>query len=151
MDSEIIQQIYAILFDPKDVVSLNQSENSNHKSSDKQRIADTTTEYPAGGEVSTPKPATFNKKVHEPKHSRTWCEIDEAFLTGIVMDTYRRRHSLKPFLRETQCRSALMGSNNTLVWKGIKQRYDVARHRHKFLTGHVIVERTVKALQRRIK
>ena len=117
----------------------------------KQSIADTTTEHPTRGEVSTPKAATFNKKVHDIKHSRTWGEIVEAFLTGIVMDTYRRRHSLKAFLRETQCTRALMRSNNTLAWKGIKQRYDVARYRHKLLTGHVLVERTVKALQKRWK
>ena len=34
------------------------------------------------------------------RQTQRWTPIDEAFLTGIVMETYRRRHSLKPFRNE---------------------------------------------------
>ena len=82
--------------------------------------------------------------------SRRWSELDDIFLTGIVMDTYRRRHSLKPYRGEKGLkRSASKGE--TLVWQGIHQRYEVARRRYFMLTGRGLRPRSLKALQKRWK
>ena len=58
--------------------------------------------------------------------TQRWPPIDEAFLTGIVMETYYRRHSLKPFRNEKKV-ELRHAKGETVVWKGIHQRYEVAR------------------------
>ena len=85
-----------------------------------------------------------NKKLRGGTHR--WKAIDEIFLTGIVMDTYRRRHSLKPYFGESR-----KERGETQVWKDIQQRFEVARRRHRILTGQTLTPRTALALQKRWK
>ena len=82
------------------------------------------------------------------KKQRQWTLLDDAFLTGVVMDTYSRRHSLRLGRREFICDRKAETSNP--VWKGIERRY-VASRRHKTLTSKTLAKRTVRALQKRWK
>ena len=67
------------------------------------------------------------------------------------MDTYRRRHSLKPFRGEKQAEKARSNQVELCVWKGIHRRYDTARRRHQVLSGEELGPRTLRALQKRWK
>lgn len=83
------------------------------------------------------------------KKQRHWTLLDDALLTGVVMDTYTRRHSLRLGRREFTCDRKAETSNP--VWKGIERRYNVARRRYNTLTGKTLTKRTVRALQKRWK
>ena len=80
-----------------------------------------------------------------------WVDIDDIFLTGIVFDTYHRRHSLKPFDAEKDRARAASESVETIVWRHIHRRFEVARRRHEILTGEILASRTPGALQKRWK
>ena len=81
--------------------------------------------------------------------SPTWTPVEEVFLTGIVMDTYRRNHSLKPADSKTsRMKDQTRGYS---IWDGIHQRYYVALQRHHFLTGELLPRRTMSAIRKRWK
>lgn len=80
-----------------------------------------------------------------------WTELEEIFLSGIVMDMYYRRHSLKPTNQEKENAKAKGASCDMLVWQEIWNRYNLARKRFEILTGRITAERSVKSLQRHWK
>ena len=81
---------------------------------------------------------------------RRWSETDDVFLTGIVMDTYRRRHSLKPYRGEKGSKRAAL-RRETLVWQGIHQRYEVARKRYLMLTGLWVKMEIVECVTKKVE
>lgn len=78
-----------------------------------------------------------------------WCPKEDIFLHGIVLDTYGRRHSLKPFLKDSKQKKSVHGE--TVVWNQVHNRYKIACRRYEALTGEVLGERTVRAIQKRWK
>ena len=94
--------------------------------------------------LSTPR----NTKRKRGKHPM-WKQTEKIFLAGIVMDTYRRNHSLKPIQNVKAKPEVSNGCNK--IWEGIHKRYKVALDRHKYLTGEELPKRTVVALQKRWK
>ena len=62
-----------------------------------------------------------------------WKQTEEILLAGIVMDTCRRNHSLKPIQNVKAKPEVSNGFNKT--WEGIHERYKVALDRYKYLTG----------------
>ena len=62
-----------------------------------------------------------------------WKQTEEIFLAGIVMNTYRRNHSLKPIQNVKAKPEVSNGCNK--IWESIHKRYKVALDRHKYLTG----------------
>ena len=78
-----------------------------------------------------------------------WKRAEEIILTGIVMDTYRRNHSLKP-IQNLKAKPAISHGCNK-IWEGIHKRYKVALDRHKCFTGEELPRRSVVALQKRWK
>lgn len=80
-----------------------------------------------------------------------WTEREEVFLSGIVMDVYYRRHSLKPTNVEKTKAKESGSSCDMLVWQQIGARYNTARERFLELTGRRTSERSIKSLQRHWK
>ena len=83
------------------------------------------------------------KKSRRPR----WTQTEEIFLAGIVMETYRRNHSLKPARND----SASTLDGNDSIWDEILKRYRIALSRHSLLTGEHLPNRTVSALKKRWK
>ena len=84
------------------------------------------------------------------RNSKCWTQEEDTFLTGIIMDTYRRRHSLRP-CREDKHSTATGRNSSTVVWSGIARRYEIARQRYHLMSGHKLPQRTVRALEKRWK
>lgn len=82
-----------------------------------------------------------------------WAVTEDVILTGVAMDSYCRRHSVKPFKTEVEAakEKATTTKQETLVWKAIHKRYLVAIERWYVLTGNKFPERTLRALQKRWK
>ena len=85
------------------------------------------------------------------KACNRWFEREDVFLSGIVMDIYYRRHSLKPTNDEKNQAKEKGVSYDMLVWQEISARYNVARERFKTLTGKMSPARSTKSLQRHWK
>ena len=98
-------------------------------------------------ELNLRQPSTRNNS--NSRRSQVWTLTDETFLTGIVLDTYRRRHSLRPCRREEK--HSRRKRRGTDVWTGIALRYEIARQRYQRLSGREIPRRTVRALEKRWK
>ena len=80
-----------------------------------------------------------------------WTMKDDIFLTGIIMDVYCLRHSLRPTEAERN------GARNDgrlagrVVWREIHQKYQLANRRYFELYGHRGASRTLEALKQRWK
>lgn len=85
------------------------------------------------------------------KGSSRWMEREDVFLSGLVLDMYYRRHSLKPTWEEKKEARDKGISCEMLVWQGITTRYNVARQRFGELTGLQSPDRSIKSLQRHWK
>lgn len=85
-----------------------------------------------------------NSRQAKPLPWPRWQEVEDIFLHGIVLDTYSRRHSLKPFKEETK-------TGETIIWNQVHKRYKTACRRHLALTGESLGDRTVRAIQKRWK
>lgn len=83
--------------------------------------------------------------------SKRWTEREEIFLSGIVMDVYYRRHSLKPTKAEKEEAKNAKLSCEMLVWQEIGRRYNLARERFEEIMKKSTAKRTVKSLQRHWK
>ena len=88
------------------------------------------------------KPSTKRKCVR-------WTEREDIFLTGIVLDMYCLRHSLKPTKAEKMQCDGNLGETGELVWREIHDTYQHACDRYFELHGHKTPPRTLKALQKR--
>ena len=90
-------------------------------------------------------------KGYPQKRRALWTVKDDIFLTGITLDVYCLRHSLRPTEAErTEARNdgRLAGK---LVWQEIHEKYQLATRRYFELYGHLGASRTMKALQKRWK
>ena len=98
---------------------------------------------------------TYNKlfaKASAPsKKSRRWTEAQDIILTGIVLDVYCQRHSLKPTRKEKTQANEDSAQSDRLVWREIKAYYDRATYRRFVLYGETYPPRSVEALQKRWK
>ena len=104
--------------------------------------------------LSTPDLTHFPvKPVRSDAIAGRWSKIEDIFLTGVVLDAYFRRHSLKP--SEDEKRHAdtkgISQTGNSLVWFKIHQKYETACERQKTLTGEIFSSRTSSALQKHWK
>ena len=105
------------------------------ETSNKTRISETSTPNTAftdertfvdnGSDMSLIKKGRA-KTASKPAPTQSWTKLDEIFLTGIVIKTYRKRHSLKPF-RNVEKSEKYLAKSETLVWNRIHRRYEVAR------------------------
>lgn len=87
----------------------------------------------------------------EESSSNRWTEREDIFLTGIVLDFYYRRHSLKANAIEKQDAKQNRQSLETLVWTYIHKRYEVACGRYYRMTNEETSKRSAGALQKRWK
>ena len=81
-----------------------------------------------------------------PGRASLWTPLENIFLTGIVMDEYYRRHSLKPTAQETAS-----ANGERIIWQMIHRRYSVACSRHYRLTRQLLPARTLEALAKHWK
>lgn len=80
-----------------------------------------------------------------------WTERENVFLTGIILEQYYRRHSLKPTKLEKEDAAKNGESSTKLIWKRIHEAYEVACVRFYRLTGMETPTRTIEALQKHWK
>lgn len=80
-----------------------------------------------------------------------WIPREDVFLVGCVLDTYYRRHSLKPTRNERDDAIKNKVSPNTLVWQIIHRKFTNACKRYFELTERDSYPRTLRALQKRWK
>lgn len=80
-----------------------------------------------------------------------WQRREDVFLVGVVLDTYYRRHSLKPTKDERENAIKNKLNINTLVWQIIHGKFEKACRRFQELTGKGSCPRTLRALQKRWK
>lgn len=92
-----------------------------------------------------------NKQAFSERASGRWTKVENIFLTGVTLDAYYRRHSLKA----SQCEKEMAESTGLieegLVWSKIHTRYETACSRHFALTGDRLPKRTKSALQKHWK
>ena len=101
-----------------------------------------------------PKPTKRAKRdnLKEQAHCTSrWTKQEDIFLTGVVMDCYYRRHSLKASMEERNEAKRLGVPVNTLVWSKIHAKYCEATARHYRLTGKTLASRSAGALQKHWK
>ena len=80
-----------------------------------------------------------------------WSETEKIFLTGVVLDVYFRRHSLKPSNEERRKAVQCGISVKTLVWHEVQRKYLLACMRYGMLTGEELPSRSARALQKHWK
>ena len=85
-----------------------------------------------------------DKGISSQRRCVRWTEREDIFLTGIILDVYCVRHSLKPSTKGCK-------KSGELVWQHIHERYNFACKKYSQITGAVLPERTVKALRKRWK
>ena len=86
-----------------------------------------------------------------PTALKRWTEREEIFLTGIVLDFYYRRHSLKPSIEQSAAAKKSGNKKDKLVWREIQQVYTRACERFDYLYGTQTSSRTPRALQKHWK
>ena len=80
-----------------------------------------------------------------------WSETEKIFLTGVVLDVYYRRHSLKPSNDERRKAVQSGVSVKTLIWHEVQRKYLLACMRYGILTGEELPSRSARALQKHWK
>lgn len=83
--------------------------------------------------------------------SKRWVQHEDVILCGLVMETYYRRHSLKPSQAEKQQADAKEESSESLVWSKIHEQYVTCCRRFTEITGRDCQGRSVRAIQKRWK
>ena len=93
---------------------------------------------------------SFTRKC--PDVSSKWTHIEKVVLTGVVMDEYSRRHSLKPTEDEKRAARARGCPSTSLVWSIIHENYETARVRLNLSPeGHQLPFRSLEAIKKRWK
>lgn len=83
--------------------------------------------------------------------SMRWSLREDIFLSGIILDVYYRRHSLRPSIVEQAEARTKRLPVETIVWRRIQKRYDLACRRYEKLTKIKSSKRSIRALQKRWK
>lgn len=83
--------------------------------------------------------------------SMRWTQIEDIFLTGVVLDAYYRRHSLKPSIEEKRLAKEKGLGEDSVVWSKIHSKYKLVCDRHCIITGEQLPTRTAGALQKHWK
>ena len=84
----------------------------------------------------------LNEEAHQKRQCSRWTRIEDIFLTGIVLDMYCIKHSLKSGKLEDD-------TDNRGVWGNIHDVYDQARLGYNESIKEELPARSLKALQKR--